>query len=85
MAVRGLGIAGVAGRLGGHPGTLRATLTASVVNNRGTFAITCVPDHAIKESDMLTPKKRDNLAHLQEQMSEIETVLRRLAGAPRSC
>ena len=27
---------------------------------------------------MLTPKKRDNLAHLQEQMSEIETVLRRL-------
>ncbi len=85
MAVRGSGIAGVAGRLGGHPGTLRATLTASVVNNRGTFAITCVPDHAIKESDMLTPKKRDNLAHLQEQMSEIETVLRRLAGASRSC
>ena len=27
---------------------------------------------------MLTPKKRDNLAHLQEQMSEIETVLGRL-------
>jgi hypothetical protein len=66
--------------VGSHPGTLWATLTASVSNNRRTFAITCVPNHAIKENDMLAPKERDILADLQEQMGEIENVLRRQGG-----